>query len=317
MSFGSGSGGGSRNSSSSFGGKGSAQKKEKKRKQEYHRHKLKYVEQEPVDFEHLKTRTTAALQKLGQQVFSTEPGGYSFQDWMKSFNFLLDDFEEKVGASNLPKEYLGKRSELTAELLKLVDTPEIDAELERIRKEQEDLNNKILQKDLEKKRAIEQERRETSSKIDSLRKQQRECTVELELAKTSLEEKKKTQKKSSSSSSFFKKLFSSKNSPDPNSVEGITNKIKDLEGKIRDAEEQIGRLQEERNSSIAKADSSDLGHAETETEEERMKLDSLKLELDELEAKKAERLQLAEKRAEITGAISMMISSINTQQQAN
>jgi len=307
MSFGSGSGGGGGSRSSSFGGgKGAAQKKEKKKKQEYHRRKLKYVEEEPVDFEHLKERTTATLQKLGKQVFSTEPGGYSFQDWMKSFNFLLDDFEEKVGASNLPEEYNGKRSELTAGLLKLVDMPEIDSELERIRKEQEDLNNKILQKDLEKKRAIEEERRETSSKIDSLRKQERECSAELELAKTSLEEKRKTQKKSSSS--FFKKLFSSKNPPDPNSVEGITNKIKDLEEKIGDAGEQIRRLQEERNT--AKADSSDSGRSATE-EEEMKKLDSLKVELDALEVKKAERLQLAEKRAEITGAMSVLISGIN------
>ena len=311
MSFGSGSGGGSRNSSSSFGGKGSAQRKEKKRKQEYHRHKLKYVEQEPVDFEHLKTRTTASLQKLGQQVFSTEPGGYSFQDWMKSFNFLLDDFEEKVGASNLPKEYPQRRLELTNDLLKLVDTPEIDSELERIRKEQEELNNGILKRDLERKRAAEEERRKMSSEIDVLRKQQRECAAEIEVAKVSLEEKKKSKKSSSSSSSFFRKLFSSKKSPDPNSMEGITIKIKDLEEKVKNAEEQIVKLQEERNSSNAKTDSS---QSTLETEEERVKLDSLKAELDSLQAKKAERLQLAEKRVEITGAMSAIISGMNSQQ---
>jgi len=292
MSFGSG-------RSSAFG-----EKKEKKKKQEYHRRKLKYVEQEPVDFQHLKERTTAALQKLGQQVFSTD--GYSFQDWTKSFNFLLDDFEEKVGASNLPGEYASKRSELTAELLRLAEMPEIDSELERIRKEREDLNNRILQKDMEKKRATEEERRETSSKIDALRKQERECTAELEVAKASLEERRKTEKKSSSS--FFKKLFSSKSPTDPNSVEGITNKRKDLEEKIRDASEQIKKLQEERNN--AKVDSN-LEHSETE--EERTKLDSLKAELDSLEAKKAERMQLLEKRAQLTGVMSAIISGMNAQ----
>ena len=296
--------------SSSFGGKGAAQRKEKKKKQEYHRRKLKYVEQEPVDFEHLKERTTAALQKLGQQVFSTESGGYSFQDWMKSFNFLLDDFEEKVGASNLPEEYSGKRSELTAELLILVDTPEIDSELERIRKEQEDLNNKILQKELEKKRAVEEQRHETQRQDRC----SEEATAGMRRGTRGCEglpgRKEEDPEEELLHLSFFKKLFSSKNPPDPNSVEGITTKIKDLEGKVRDAEEQIGKLQEERNSSIAKADSSDLGRTATE-EEERMKLDSLKLELDALETKKAERLQLAEKRVEITGAMSAIISGIN------
>ena len=69
---------------SSFGSKGFAggQKKEKRKKQEFHRHKVKYSEEEHLDFQHLKERTVTALGKLGAQVFSLEPGGYTFENWM-------------------------------------------------------------------------------------------------------------------------------------------------------------------------------------------------------------------------------------------
>ena len=312
MSFGSGSGGGSR--PSSFGGKGSAQKKEHKKKQDYHRRKIKYVEEVTFDFDQLKVRTTTALQKLGQQVFSTEPGSYSFQDWMKSFNFLLDDFEEKVGASNLPKEYFDRRLALTSELVTFADTSDIDKDLERIRAEQAELNNKILARDLEKKKAIEERRSDTTSKIDALKKEQRESEVELASARDSLEEKKKKAKKSSGSSSFFKRLFSSsKESSDPDSIEGMTIRIKALERKSKDNEEQLEKLQEERNS-LQSIDSSESSQPELNEDESR-KLDSLQQELADLETKKAQRLQLAEKRAEITGALSTLISNFGASEE--
>ena len=124
-----------------------------------------------------------------------------------------------------------------------------------------------------------------------------------------MEEKRKAKK--SSNSSFFKSSFSSKEPTDPNSVEGITNRIKSLEGRIKEIEEQTGKLQEERNS-FTKASESKKEEGQSGIEEER--LESLKLQLGELEAKKAERLQLAEKRAEITGAISAIISNLDGQE---
>ena len=66
-----------------------------------------------MDYNQLKTRTIIALDKLGHQKFSSEPGGYSLENWMKGVNLLLDDFEEKMGAARLPSAYAERRRELT------------------------------------------------------------------------------------------------------------------------------------------------------------------------------------------------------------
>jgi hypothetical protein len=295
---------------SSFGGKGASQKKDRKKKQDYHKHKAKYVEESQFDFEQLKSRVTVSLQKLGQQVFSTEPGGYSFADWMKSLNFLLDDFEEKAGGANLPKEYFEKRLQLTSELLKPVDTSDVDNEIESIHTEEISLNDRLLEKKKESRRLIEQERNESNLKMDELRRQHRECLSKLEEERNILEERKKIRKNigTSSSSSFFKKLFSKND--DPNSVEAISRRIVELENKNKELEENIRNLQDKRNATTKLGTSLRDIQEKQAVEEIDEKMDALKSRLAGLEATRAKRMQLEEKREQTTSTLSVVISKI-------
>ena len=72
MSFGGGGTGRTRSGSKGFSSK---EKKEKRKKQEYHIHKrAHFQETERPDAEEVRKRTILALEKLGHQVLSTEPG---------------------------------------------------------------------------------------------------------------------------------------------------------------------------------------------------------------------------------------------------
>ncbi len=305
MSFGSGSG---RNSSSSFGGKGGAQRKERKKKQEFHRHKIKYVEEQQLDFDQLKSRTVISLEKLGQQVFSSEPGGYTMHNWIKNFNLLLDDFETKAGPHNLTKEYFEKRLELNASLAKPVDTSEINREIDQLRNDIETISNDIVQADLLGKQQRDAQIGELGSKIDSLKKQYHENERQIEAEKAALEERKRGAKKRSdadSSTSLFKMLFSSKVS-DPNSVESVTRRINELQSKRLKLEGEIHTLQEERNSKIRSSQGSDGRKHQQDAE----RLESLRIRMSDLGIQRAQILQQSEQRKSATAAMSELISKI-------
>ena len=67
----------------------------------FHQRKIRIQETPKLDFDQLKARTITALNKLGQQTFSPEPGGYALENWTRGVKILLDEFEEKAGAARV------------------------------------------------------------------------------------------------------------------------------------------------------------------------------------------------------------------------
>jgi myosin heavy subunit len=287
-------GGGSSRSSSGNRGFSGAQRKEKKRKQEFHKHKIKFAEEERPDFQHLKERTVVALDRLGHQVFSLEPGGYSLHNWMTSFNLLLDDFEDKVGGSNLPKEYYEKRQMLTADLLKPLETSDLDSEIDRLGKEIDSLNQR-LSKELENsgaQRVVEKE--QTSSRMTDVKRRHAEAKKELADAKVQLDEAKKEKR------SFLRRIFLQSDSP-INSAQQHVNELEEEQTKL---ENEMHELQE-KSTNLTQAQ-----EAETVTQS-RERIQELAAELGELEGTKLEKMQLFEKRERVTKELAEVISSIN------
>ena len=114
----------------------SKEKKQKKKKQEFHSHRrAHFQDSERYDPEEVRARTILALDKLGHQVLSTEPGGYDFRAWMKSLNSLLDDFQEKMGTDRITDEF---RARLHEAVLSLVpsSSQEIEQEVEKLNQEE-------------------------------------------------------------------------------------------------------------------------------------------------------------------------------------
>jgi chromosome segregation ATPase len=273
----------------SFGSKGSSQKKDRKRKQEFHKHKVKFTEEDHLDFEHLKTRVTVALDKLGHQEFSVESGGYTFQDWMKSLNLLLDDFEEKADPKNLPKDYYDSRLKLTADLLEPSETADIDWEIKNLEGEIDSVKAHMFE--LSKKVGEKREaKREIESKIDRLKVEQTDLEKRLEEATSDLEKAKKKR-------SFFGRMFSSsKNSP----LDLAKEKVDSLKSKQQEIEENLNRLE------TVSVDSGE--QLENELAVLKEKLESLQQSQGEWNMKKDEKSKFTEKRIEATASLSRVIS---------
>ena len=270
------------------------------------------MDEEPHhDLEQLKSRTMISLEKLGQQVFSSEdPGGYTMRNWISNFNLLLDDFESKA-AGALPKEYFERRLELTATLVKPIDTSEVDRELELLRSEVETTSNNIAREELLEKQKSEAEISELAGRIDSLRTRLHECQRQLEAERAALEQRRSSRRSKKSDSeapkSLFKKLFSSKVS-DPNSAESIARRINEIQTRSLKLEEEMHALQEERNLKLRSGSSTSKGAKQLEEEE---RLESMRARITELSDRRAELLQQAEQRKSVTHAMSEVISHLN------
>ena len=139
-----------------------------------------------------------------------------------SFNLLLDDFEEKVGPTNLPKNYYDARLKLTADLLEPADTADIDWEIQNIETEIDSV--KTHMSELTKRVNEKRERlRERTSKIDRLKREKMDSEEQLGEAVKDLDKIKKKQ-------SLLGRLFSgSKNS----SVDSAKKKVDSLKSKKR------------------------------------------------------------------------------------
>jgi len=284
-------------SGKSFGNKGfSSQKKEKKKKQEYHKHRLKFTPEEHLSFEQLKERVSIGLDRLGNQVFSSEPGGYGFHNWMTSFNLMLDDFEEKCGPENLPREYFDARLKMSGELQKPVDTAEADAEIQRIEKEILSYEENISEIARRSQKEAVDERHEDDSKIQRLKKERTQTDIEIEKARTALDEQKKK-----ANQSLFKRLFTSSES-----VRLAQEKLDSLTARREEIEENLRMLVEDRSNRQGAIN--DFDHKISEL---RMTLEDLKRNLGEVEAKKQEAMQISDKRKEVTKSMSAMISSLH------
>jgi DNA repair exonuclease SbcCD ATPase subunit len=275
----------------SFGSKGSSQKKDRKRRQEFHKHKVKLTEEGHVDFEQLKVRVAVALDKLGHQVFAVEPGGYTFHNWMTSFNMLLDDFEERAGPKNLPKDYYDARLKLTADLLKPAETADVDWEIQNMETEINSVNLHMseLTKQVNEKRDGWRER---ASKIDHLK-------AELVVSEKKLEEAIEALAKEKKRQSFFSKVFSSSKNSSAGSAKEQVDSIRTIKDEIEK------KIQELESSPIDSVD--DLDNNLITLKE---KLDELQQNLADWNSKKEELSQLSEKRVETTAALSKTISAL-------
>ena len=270
-------------------GYSSAQRKVKKKKQEFHKHKIRFVEEETLNFDELKSKVSIAIEKLGNQVFSNEPGGYSFDNWLTSYNLLLDDFEERASQRNLPKEYYDARQRLTAKLLEPIDVSDIDTDIKKCEQEIDSVKLRISESLKESQNRLDQQKRE-NTKIEELKRVQTQSIKELEDAQDELEATRSKQ-------SLFSKLFSRSSS----SIDTLRSKVDSLTEKNGEITRDIQRLQEDRD--VENSSGNDLNDL-------REKLISLHQDVGELQGRKLEREQLGEKRKQITVELSNVISSI-------
>jgi chromosome segregation ATPase len=284
-------------SGKSFGNRGFAsQRKEKKRKQEFHKHRLKFTPEEHHSLDQLKERASLGLQKLGTQVFSPEPGGYGLENWMNSFNLLLDDFEEKCNPASLPKEYYDTRLTLTSRLLEPMDTSVLDSQSAQLDKEILSVEEKIADIAQRSERVAVDEWHEDEAKILRLKKERSQIDLDVVKTTADLEEARRKANKS-----MFKRLFSG-----TDIVKPVQTKLDSLSDRRQEIEEEIRSLEEDRSrkqSEVKKFDS-DISNL-------RANLEELKGRLGEIGSQKFEVLQIGEKRSEVTKSMADMISSLH------
>lgn len=275
----------------SFTPRGATPKKDKKRKQEFHKHKLKITDEGPLDVSKLKERAALALAKLGSQKFSADPGGYTFSNWMTSFNMLLDDFEEKVGAASLPRDYYDYRQKLTDDLLRPVDTSDIDDEIEKMDAEIKSTELEIAKLTAELS-SIREKERETSAKIAILKRARADADKELVSANNDLNSAKKKQ-------TLFNRLFSGRRievDSAKSRVDSIEEEQKSIERQILELENTSETSDDDRNNHLSLLN---------------LKLTDLRYNLGELSEKKEQEMQLSEKRIKATSEMSKKIDSLD------
>ncbi|MDG6906568.1 MAG: hypothetical protein JRN20_12370 [Nitrososphaerota archaeon] len=266
-----------------------AQRKDQKKRQEFHKHKLKFTEEQHLDFEQLKSRVIVALDKLGHQVFSVELGGYTFHNWMTSFNLLLDDFEEKAGPKNLPKVYFDARGILTEDLVKPADTADLDWEIQNLETEIESVTSHMSEY-MQEDSGNRENRLKISSTAERLRTEEVELKKKIAQAVDDLNKAKKKR-------SVFRKLLSnSKNS----SIDSAKNTIEILQSRIVEIEKNLHELQ-----SISQLYAKDFNNELNVLVE---KLRNFQQSEAEFIAKKDKISQLPERRIEATAALSQIIS---------
>jgi hypothetical protein len=117
--------------------------KRRMKNQSFHQRKIRIQETPKLDIDQLKARTINALNKLGQQKFSTEPGGYALDNWFRGVNVLLDEFEEKVGAAKLSPEYRASRLELIDRMSQPVPVSSIDEDASELRANISEIEGKV------------------------------------------------------------------------------------------------------------------------------------------------------------------------------
>lgn len=284
MSFGSETG---RTRSGTKGFSGKANKKLKRKKQEYHTHRRVHLqESERPNPEEVRSRTIIALDRLGHQRLSTEPGGYDLDDWLRSLNSLLDDFQEKVGAERIPDEF---RNRLQLTLLSLAapsSSSEIDVETEKLTQDEAAANA-----------ALEELERQEESRLASLREERDACARELKIEKARLAEIKEARQ----SRQFFSRLM--RTGPSTDQAEG---KIVELESKLSRLEEEIERSRK----AVSAFGGSGPGPTGSAHIEAQQKLESIRKRLLDLQNARQSTLQLAREREIATKEISDSISSL-------
>jgi len=279
MSFGGGGTGRTRSGSKSFSGK---EKKQKRKKQEYHDHmRAHFQETERPDAEEVRKRTILALERLGHQVLSSEPGGYDLEDWMRNVNALLDDFSEKVGDGLVGEEFRARSQQALSGLAPSSSATEMDSEIEKVTQEQAAASA-----------AVGEAENTASARLASLREERDACVKKLNEERERLSEIKARQ-----SRQLFSRLLRS----GPSTAEAEKS-VAELESKLEGLEREIERRRKAR---------SDPAYIEAEK-----RFEAARSKLLELQSSRQGLLQLAREREAATQALSAMISSLKLSEAA-
>jgi hypothetical protein len=258
------------------------EKKQKKKKQDYHTHRGPYREEERPDPERVRQRTILALDKLGHQVLSTEPGGYDLEHWTRNFNSLLDDFEERIGEENMTAEFRVRRQEALGYLSSGSGAAAADEELAKLRAEEEAA-----------RRSLEDAERANATRLSSLREQRDACAKELKAKREELAE--------ISEARESRKLFSRLVRSGPSTKEAEA-RVKELESRLRELEDEIERSRKAR----ATTESGEAGEAQG-------RLEAARAKLLEYQSSRRDRVQLTKEREVATQTISSIIASMKLQ----
>ena len=235
-----------------------------------------------MDVEHLKSRTVAALGRLGRQRFSPEPGGYTLADWMKGVELLLDDFEAKMGTGRLTSEYAEKRRELEGFLSRPVDLSPVQDEMARVRKEGDE-----AMKRLEDAKSL------TTFEVNRLHSELDALSVELVVKKRALDEVEERQSKS-----LFRRFLGADSSKSEEAAE-----VGEIESQIRSL---TGELSEQRKS----LKSLEMHPLQSKWADDWRKVQSSRSKLGELEDEKLNRLQVSKERQELTASLADAIARL-------
>jgi hypothetical protein len=252
--------------------------------QSFHQRKIRIQETPKLDFDQLKARTINALNKLGQQKFSTELGGYALDNWIKGVNVLLDEFEEKAGETKLSPEYLASRHELNERLSKPVPVSSIDGDLSQLRANVSKIESKI-----------ESERVLIVSRISELKTTQARCSDELERERRRVTDSAPVQ----GPDSLFNRLLGRNKAP----TKIPESRIQELESKLASLSNEV--LEQQKQLNLI-----DLRSPESRFAEEWNQLGSMQTRLEELEKERSDKVQLVKERAEVTGLVADAISRI-------
>ena len=263
-------------------------KKLKRKKQDFHIHKRAHLQEpEELDLEQVRARTTLALDRLGHQVLSTEPGGYDLEDWTRNVNSLLDDFQEKVGADLITDEFRERRRAALLSLALPSASSDADSEME-----------KLVQEEAAAKEALAELDRKAATKLAALKDERDACEKELKIARQKLADLRAAKQ----SRPFFSRLIG----PGP-STEQAEAKVAELEGKTGKLEEEIETHRKAR-SRLAENNPADGDSGRAEA---RQRLDAAQERLTELQSARQGMLQLSREREVATKALSDLVSSIN------
>jgi uncharacterized protein involved in exopolysaccharide biosynthesis len=282
-------------------------KKLKRKKQEYHTHRrIRFQEAEQIDPEQARARTKLALDRLGHQVISAEPGGYNLEAWTRNVESLLDDFEEKVGEERITAEFHERSREAIRQLAR-PSSHAIDSEIEALRR----------QESAAKEEVAELTKRMTA-KVASLREEREACERDLKAEREKLSALREAKQRNSFMSRFRR--------AGPSTLP-VEERVAALEAKLKEIDDRIDEHTKKKKRSIRVdhdhdnkeedgVKSSESGGAPalgegTSLDDIQSRLDAIYARLGELQALRQRMIQLADEREVATKKISDMISSLD------
>lgn len=252
--------------------------------QTFHRHKAKIQESPELGFGQLRARTINALNNLGRQRFSSEPGGYALENWVRGVNVLLDEFEEGTGEGGLSQDYRARRRELTDVVSRPVPLASIDEEISGLRATISGIESEIGT-----------ERGRLAAKIAVLKAERAKCSSELDAEKARASDAAEAKRPDS----FFSRFIGRKRSPADESDERtgtLEARLASLSAEVLDLQRQLKEV--------------DARTPEGRFAREWERLETAQAQLEALEKERKERADLVKERAELTASIADAISRI-------